>query len=196
MCSSYIHHHLAGLGKLNRIAQQVHQNLAQARDIADNRLWNIAFNQIRQVDPLFRRARSQEIERRLDTFAQIEWLLLQVELAGLDLRKVQNVVDNREQCVAAVANRLDKLILLAGERRIEQQPGHADHAVHGRANLVAHIGQEFRLGAVGGVGGLGQLLGRLRGARQIGVGGRQGLFGALALGFLVIILDGDRQILG
>ena len=33
-----------------------------------------------------------------------------------------------------------------------QQLGHAEHAVHRRADLVAHIGEEFGLGAVGGFG--------------------------------------------
>ena len=31
--------------------------------------------------------------------------------------------------------------------RVEQQPGHADDAVHRRADLVAHVGQELALGA-------------------------------------------------
>ena len=30
---------------------------------------------------------------------------------------------------------------------VEQQPGHADDAVHRRADLVAHVGQELRLQA-------------------------------------------------
>ncbi len=28
---------------------------------------------------------------------------------------------------------------------VEQQPGHADDAVHRRADFVAHVGEEFRL---------------------------------------------------
>ncbi len=36
---------------------------------------------------------------------------------------------------------------------IEQQTGHADDAVHGRADLVAHVGQEFALGIGGCFGG-------------------------------------------
>ena len=33
------------------------------------------------------------------------------------------------------------------------QFGHPDNAVHGRADLVTHVGQEFALGAAGGIGG-------------------------------------------
>ena len=35
----------------------------------------------------------------------------------------------------------------------EDQLGHADNAVHGRANFVAHGGQKFAFGEIGGVGG-------------------------------------------
>ena len=60
----------------------------------------------------------------------------------------------------------------AVERRVEQQLGHADHAIHGRADLVAHIGQKFRLGPVGTGGGGGQLGRRTRGALELGAGRR------------------------
>ena len=36
--------------------------------------------------------------------------------------------------------------------RVEHQFRHADDAVHGRADFVAHVGQEFALGPVGGFG--------------------------------------------
>ena len=37
----------------------------------------------------------------------------------------------------------------AVERGVRSRPRHADHAVHRRADLVAHVGQELALGAVG-----------------------------------------------
>ena len=50
------------------------------------------------------------------------------------------------------ADDLDHLevALLGGEVGVERQVGHADDAVHRRANLVAHVGEELALGAVGG----------------------------------------------
>ena len=44
------------------------------------------------------------------------------------------------------------LALLGGQGRVEGQVGHAEDAVHGRADLVAHVRQEFALGAVGSLG--------------------------------------------
>ncbi len=62
------------------------------------------------------------------------------------------------------------------EIRVEQETGHPDHRVHGRADLVAHRGEEVALGAVRRLG----LLLRLA----------QGLLGALAGGH--VLLDGDE----
>ena len=44
------------------------------------------------------------------------------------------------------------IALVGCQPGVEQQAGHADDAVHRRADLVAHGGQEFRLGMVGGFG--------------------------------------------
>ena len=85
--------------------------------------------------------------------------VLQVQLAGLDLGEVEDVVDDRQQRVAAGADDLGELALLGAELGVEQQAAHADDAVHGRADLVAHGGQE---GALGLVGGLGLLAGALQ----------------------------------
>ena len=46
------------------------------------------------------------------------------------------------------------LALLGRQLGVEQQLGHADDAVHRRADLVAHVGQELALGPAGGLGGL------------------------------------------
>ena len=44
-----------------------------------------------------------------------------------------------------LAHRLRVLALLRRQRRVEQQPRHADHPVHRRPDLVAHRGQELAL---------------------------------------------------
>ncbi len=76
---------------------------------------------------------------------EIEVQRLQVEFARLDLGEVEDVVEDPQQRFAAVAHALGIAPLLIVKFGIQQQPGHADHAVHGRADLVAHVGQELRL---------------------------------------------------
>ncbi len=72
--------------------------------------------------------------------------MLEIELAGLDLRVVEDVVDHVQQRVAARVDDLGELALLAREVGAEQQVGHADHGVHRRPDLVAHRGEEGALG--------------------------------------------------
>ena len=74
-----------------------------------------------------------------------------VELAGLDLREVEDVVDDGQQRLAGRLDHVQVFALLGGEVRVEGELGHADDAVQRGANLVAHVGQELALRAVGGV---------------------------------------------
>ena len=54
-----------------------------------------------------------------------------------------------KQRIGRIADRGGELGLLLIERRVQQQLRQADHAVHGRPQLVAHVGEKFALGAVG-----------------------------------------------
>ena len=121
-----------------------------------------------QVNLLFRGARGQQVERVLHAGADLERLFFQFELAGFDFGKVENVVDDGQERIAAVADRFDQLALFGGQFRFQQQAGHGDDAVHRRADFVAHVGQKFGFRACGGFGdhagglqrviGLGQLV--------------------------------------
>ena len=80
---------------------------------------------------------------------------LELELAGLDLREVEDVVDEPQQRVGRRCARSSRYSRCSGvSARVERQLGHAEDAVHRRADLVAHVREELALGAVGGLGGL------------------------------------------
>ncbi len=96
----------------------------------------------------------------LQVGAQIEVPALEVELAGLDLGKVKDVVDDGQQTVCRGLDHPEVLPLLTAEIGIEGQLGHADDAVHGGSDLVAHVGQELALGPAGRFG---RFLGLLQG---------------------------------
>jgi hypothetical protein len=78
------------------------------------------------------------------------------QLAGLDLGKVEDVVDDAEQVLGGAMDLLDVVALLGGGRDLglQREVRHADDGVHRRADFVAHVGQEVALGA-------GRLLGQL-----------------------------------
>jgi len=66
----------------------------------------------------------------------------QLELAGIDPAQVENVVDDGQQRLGRLDGTVDVEALLGVERRVAEQPGHADDAVHRFADLVAHDGEE------------------------------------------------------
>ena len=77
---------------------------------------------------------------------------LQVHPARLDLREVQDVVDEREEVAARGQDVLSVLGLLLVERTehlLAQDLREADDGVERRAELVGHVGQELGLVAVG-----------------------------------------------
>jgi hypothetical protein len=105
-----------------------------------------------------------------DFTAGVEVQRLELELIGFHLGKIQDVGHDRVQRVGAAANRAGVVALRVIELGLQEQRGHAENAVHRRANLVAHVGQEFTLGPARGLGGLGgedECLARLAGFGDI-----------------------------
>ena len=87
----------------------------------------------------------------LDVAAQIEFDGLDVELAGFDLGEVENVVDDDQQRIGAAANRFGVVALGAIERRCRAaDPVMPMMPFIGRADLMADVGEELALGAIGG----------------------------------------------
>src|SRR5207245_3119382 len=71
-----------------------------------------------------------------------------LELAGLDLREVEHVVDELEQVLARLANVAEEALLPIAERGGDlfgEQPRKTKDRVEGRSELVAHIREELGL---------------------------------------------------
>ncbi len=79
----------------------------------------------------------------LQNLAKIKIDVLQLHLAGFDLRKIQNVVDNAQKGLRGAAHRFRVSLLPIVQTGIEQQLDHAEDAIHGGAYFVADIGQEL-----------------------------------------------------
>ena len=60
---------------------------------------------------------------------------------------------SRSKSVGRVRDTLEELALAPSEVRIQHQFGHTDDPVHGRADLMAHVGEELALGPAGGLRG-------------------------------------------
>ena len=170
---------LAGRGEFDRVVDQIQQHLAQPAGIAQHPLRHRWLHQAHQFELLLPGFFGNDIQRFVECGAQIELDRLQFHLASLDLGKIQQIVDQRQQGFAGCTDRLGELQLRLALFRIQQQGGKADHRVERRADFVAHVRQEFRLGAAG----------------RLGIGTRllQQLFAAAALGK---ILDDPDTALG
>ncbi|OEZ97550.1 hypothetical protein DUGA2_58890 [Duganella sp. HH101] len=146
------HHHRAALGELDGVAGQVDQHLVEPQRVAHH----------------VRRQRGIEIEQHLDRLAlhagaeyqrqvaqhllQVERHLLQHQLARFHLGEIQDVVEDAQQRMGRRIGLVDIVALLRAQRRQPQQVLHAEDAVHRRADLMAHGGQELALHARGGLG--------------------------------------------
>ena len=95
--------------------------------------------------------RGEHVQGALDAPGERERLMIELDAPGLDLREVEDVVDDRQQGVARGPDGLRVVALLLVQRRVEQEAAHADDGVHRRPDLVAHRREERALGTVGGL---------------------------------------------
>ena len=127
---------------------------------------------------------------------QVEHLVLEHDVAALELRDVQDLVDQAQQharrgldLVAALFLAPCVLRLLVGDIY------HADDPVDGRSDIVAHAAQELGLGAVGRLGARRGLIGTLdleRQALTVLLLGLEALGEMLALGMAAHAQDEHR----
>jgi hypothetical protein len=136
---------LAALGHAQCVAREVEHDLAHARGVAREARRHAVMHPARERDALLvRRVREQRGDG-VDGDPHVEVHARDLELARLDARVVEDVVDQLEQVLPGILDDLGERRLVAVEPRVEQQAAHPDHAVHRRAQLVRHRGEERRL---------------------------------------------------
>ena len=143
------HRHFARVGELDRVAHEVDDHLADAARIGLERRRQPGIEFAGEDQLFFARPPGQERQRLVDHLPEVDLAEFEPELARLDLGEIENVVDDGQQAFGARLDDLPHPLLLRVERRSQEQPGHADDAVHRGADLVAHAREEFGLGARG-----------------------------------------------
>ncbi len=68
--------------------------------------------------------------------------MLKLQLAGIKLRQVENIVEQLHQYLARVMRNGQLLTLFGVEGAVQRQREHAQQAVERSADFVAHVGQE------------------------------------------------------
>src|SRR5882672_5905642 len=147
----YPDHDFALLRELDGIGYEVGQGLADAPGIAQHPLRHVEGNVHDQLQALGRSLQRHAGCDFLDVGTQIHFHAFQLELAGLDLRVIEQVVDDRQQRIGAGTNDAGVLALPAIQVRVEQQRHHADDTVHRRADLVADVGEKLAPGTTRGL---------------------------------------------
>ena len=145
---------LALFGELDGVAQQVEDDLAQAHGVAVGAAGGGGIEVEDEFEAFLAGGAGLKIEGALELVVEVEVDGFQHEAPGLDLGEVEDVVDDGQERLAAEEQSIDKVFLVGAQRSAHEQVPHADDAVEGRADLVAHVGQKGAFGAVGGLGGL------------------------------------------
>ena len=129
---------------LDAVAQDVDEHLLQAGGVPDDG----GMLRLRGIDPqlvaLFLDGGAEDDRQLADHIRNEEGLLRQVHLARFDLAHVQHLVDQVEEMPAGYGDLL-KAVQHPGPvvDVADGDAGHAHDAVHGGADIVAHVGQKL-----------------------------------------------------
>ncbi len=121
--------------------------MPQARRISDDDSGDFSRYTGGKLQVFLVRTDSKCFEGVAEQVADCKFRLFQFELASFNFREIQNVVDEMQKAVCRRLDEVEVLPLFGREVGLERQARHPDNAVHRRADLMAHVGQEFTLGA-------------------------------------------------
>ena len=133
---------MAGGGELDAVADQIDQDLAQPARVEPGDRRGAGQELAAELELALAGARLELEAQPLQKRRDVDVDRRQLELAGIDAAEVEDVVDEREQGLGGFEGAVEIGALLGIERRVAQEARHADHTVHGLADLVAHHGEE------------------------------------------------------
>src|SRR6516225_7972421 len=136
----------AGIGELDRVADQIDQNLRQAAAISmTRRQFGSKLELEREL--LVGRQRLQRAANRLGDVLNAVIGKVENQLAGLDLGQIKHVIDESEQVFAIGLKAFEyaeHLLRWLTVSAVRHQLGVAQDGIKRRPQLVAHIGEELR----------------------------------------------------
>ena len=140
---------MSALRELDRIADQVQQDLAQAQAVQHHRR-----QRLRTLDTIlqaaFRRFAAEHRVKLARHGGQFGRLRRDFHLVRIDFAEVENVVDELEQRVSGEVDRPQVVVkLLRRDRVVAQELAEADDRIERRPELVAHGGEKQAFGFVG-----------------------------------------------
>jgi len=137
------------LRKLDRIADEIGQDLTQAFGITDQRRRYLRGNLADQLQSSAIGVAGECFHGPFDGGVEIEFMQVEFDLPRFNLGKIQNVIEHPQERLSGTAYGLCEVALPLVEASAEQQFRHAQDAVERGPDFVAHVGQELRFGLVG-----------------------------------------------
>jgi hypothetical protein len=144
---------LADASELDGVAHQIDENLLETDGIAVNPFRGVGPDGPLPVEILLAGERSEDAIDLGEHGGEMNGEPFDGHAAGFDLRRVEQVVQDGELQFGGTPDGFDVGLLLGGEGRGDEQVEGAEDAIHGRADFVADVSEELRLGAVGQFGG-------------------------------------------
>ena len=140
-----VHGHAPLRRELDRVAEQVPQDLSHPAGVGDDRRRAPVRDLVAGLEPLLDRRGGHLGQGVLDDAGDVDRLGLDLELARLDLREIEDVADEHEQGIAAGADDVEAFALVGAHVGVGEERRHPDHGVERSAQLVAHRGEKLAL---------------------------------------------------
>ncbi|CDC68676.1 putative uncharacterized protein [Oscillibacter sp. CAG:155] len=135
--------------ELQCVGEEVQQHLIEPHAVAVHLLGLDVLNEDVEGLLLGLHLRLDDIDDILRHLPQGQQIHVQCQLAAFDLGHVQHVVDEAQQVLAGEGDLVEAVPHLGGLVDVGGGNGcHAHNGVHGSADVVAHVGEEFALGLV------------------------------------------------
>ena len=129
-------------GKLDGVVSEVDQYLTQAQGIAQNFFRNRWIDEQGEFHSFLCGQVFQQTASFLYHVRHIRGHAFDFQFASFYLREIEYVLDDVQQNKSRFPDEIDHLYLVATETGLPQHVGHADHTIHGSADLVAHGSEE------------------------------------------------------
>src|SRR5262249_22869753 len=92
---------LSAFRELHGVAEKVQNDLTKAAGIAAKGRRYVRLDEEREFEPLGAGLFGEQVERALHRLAKVEVHAVELELAGFNLREIENVIDDCEQRICA-----------------------------------------------------------------------------------------------
>jgi hypothetical protein len=141
----------AGCGEFDRVGHQIEDYLPDPRIVREDDRCNRRLDAALPVEAFCDRLRFPQVFNRIHQGGDAAISVFDLQLAGLDLRDIEDVVEDRQQRLAGRMDRTDFVLLFFIEAAVgvEQQICHADDTAQRGPEFMAHRGEEFRFGQIG-----------------------------------------------